>query len=102
HPPTPATYTLSLHDALPICHRDQSRARRHRDWCAHMDWREQIRGRLVDVRRDSRRYTALRIARRAVEPLDGTVWRRWRDAGRQRSEEHTSELQSLRHLVCRL
>src|SRR5205814_2770854 len=29
------------------------------------------------------------------------VARRWVDAG-QRSEEHTSELQSLRHLVCRL
>src|SRR5258705_10604218 len=30
--------------------------------------------------------------------------KRWRieDAGSKRSEEHTSELQSLRHLVCRL
>src|SRR5437899_4805227 len=27
---------------------------------------------------------------------------RAREAGRARSEEHTSELQSLRHLVCRL
>src|SRR5258705_10436449 len=26
----------------------------------------------------------------------------WRPMGRSRSEEHTSELQSLRHLVCRL
>src|SRR5471030_2858970 len=38
------------------------------------------------------------------------VWRQWRsgwsvwsgEISRQRSEEHTSELQSLRHLVCRL
>src|SRR5258705_3932874 len=27
---------------------------------------------------------------------------RWQGAAHQRSEEHTSELQSLRHLVCRL
>src|SRR5258705_7509923 len=33
------------------------------------------------------------------------LWRRYRNAlscGDRRSEEHTSELQSLRHLVCRL
>src|SRR5205814_6947305 len=29
-------------------------------------------------------------------------FRLWRGATRERSEEHTSELQSLRHLVCRL
>src|SRR5437899_12932195 len=33
------------------------------------------------------------------KPLRGQEWRR--DL-RERSEEHTSELQSLRHLVCRL
>src|SRR5437899_7855223 len=46
---------------------------------------------------------ALRINRSAVErraatiPTRRTVKKEW-----QRSEEHTSELQSLRHLVCRL
>src|ERR1039458_2129714 len=30
------------------------------------------------------------------------LWRREADVGMARSEEHTSELQSLRHLVCRL
>src|SRR5262245_64163616 len=34
----------------------------------------------------------------AVEPLEPGL----RDWSRYRSEEHTSELQSLRHLVCRL
>src|ERR1039458_1763431 len=29
-------------------------------------------------------------------------WRSWCNAPANRSEEHTSELQSLRHLVCRL
>src|ERR1035441_970611 len=42
----------------------------------------------------------------AVEPCDGQTGRptivEILHAGRHRSEEHTSELQSLRHLVCRL
>src|ERR1035438_10623627 len=54
---TTEIYTLSLHDALPICNRRRSRG------------------------------------------PDGCGWS-GRHAGR--SEEHTSELQSLRHLVCRL
>src|SRR5205814_8633447 len=77
-PPTLQLYALSLHDALPIC--------------------------------------ALAPTLRFANPLG-----RWRAAGvalaavvggalagdtpateRVRSEEHTSELQSLRHLVCRL
>src|SRR5471030_3517838 len=55
---TTEIYTLSLHDALPIC----------------------------DDRRRLRR-----------DPVEGQHRR-----GPLRSEEHTSELQSLRHLVCRL
>src|ERR1035441_10698785 len=50
-------------------------------------------------RRSAARYlaerTGRRVSRTAVR-VDGRV----REAGR--SEEHTSELQSLRHLVCRL
>src|SRR6202042_1894112 len=60
---TTEIYTLSLHDALPISHR-QHRARRF--------WR----------------------ARHAD--------RRPRERHRARSEEHTSELQSRRDIVCRL
>src|SRR5947199_1490638 len=56
--PAPMNYTLSLHDALPIC------------------W-------------PRRRYPSPTSCR--------TLSRR-----ASRSEEHTSELQSLRHLVCRL
>src|SRR5262249_62220655 len=59
-PATPAIYTLSLHDALPIY------------------WRRP--GRLPD-----RRHRLLLVLLRV-----------------QRSEEHTSELQSLTNLVCRL
>src|SRR5947199_1595071 len=49
---------------------------------------------------------ASRVARAAPERLcDGDQLRQERRLGRvrfTRSEEHTSELQSLRHLVCRL
>src|SRR5947199_4707951 len=55
---TTEIYTLSLHDALPICSIRDRRKHRHQRRPAH-----------------------------GVMP---------------RSEEHTSELQSLRHLVCRL
>src|SRR5205814_9895358 len=71
-PPT-EIYTLSLHDALPIS--------------ATAGCRPRVSGRTC--RTTSR---ASRIRRR-----------RWRSCGAcSRSEEHTSELQSLRHLVCRL
>src|SRR5258705_8951620 len=61
---TTEIYTLSLHDALPICDAIDSQL-----------------GILGVLRHGAR-------GGRAIE--------------RQRSEEHTSELQSLRHLVCRL
>src|SRR5947199_1221914 len=69
---TTEIYTLSLHDALPICH---------------------PRGGLAEPVGD--------LARPALgmQTLGG------RQPGQlvgERSEEHTSELQSLRHLVCRL
>src|SRR5438034_11241136 len=71
-PPTTATYTLSLHDALPIsCRRLECEAR-----ARHAAVPEQIEG--AEPRVDQRG----RVARR--------------------SEEHTSELQSHSELVCRL
>src|SRR2546430_10044179 len=69
---TTEIYTLSLHDALPICRRSLPLAhhlRRHRN-------QELLR----------RRYLSLRK----------------RSSESQRSEEHTSELQSQSNLVCRL
>src|SRR2546429_1280806 len=70
---TTEIYTLSLHDALPICAGDYGR---HKPV-----WPR--RGR--------------RLHRRSVSGGD------WTRPGRQhRSEEHTSELQSRLHLVCRL
>src|SRR5438309_3589956 len=73
HGPTPASSTLSLHDALPIS----------------------------DVEAPEDRGDApYAIDNRAREHAADTVHERER--GTQRSEEHTSELQSQFHIVCRL
>src|SRR5262245_63598798 len=61
----------------------------------------------------TRRSSDLHVAHRCTVPGQGELLPRFRDIphrrfgmsrnlGRSRSEEHTSELQSLRHLVCRL
>src|SRR5947199_5278504 len=50
-----------------------------------------------------RRWTAPRDVAALIEPIAGSlVYYRPRLRYALRSEEHTSELQSLRHLVCRL
>src|SRR5262249_59609293 len=76
HTATTEIYTLSLHDALPISRGPRSVLRRPR---AHLP------------RRD-RRARAGRLRLPAAR----------RHRARVRSEEHTSELQSLTNLVCRL
>src|SRR5206468_4838284 len=90
-PPTTAIYTLSLHDALPICQRE---AQRHSPGGGG-GHRLPRAGRrrpggdpgLGDAR-GGRRPRARRVRARAE--------------GAERSEEHTSELQSRSDLVCRL
>src|SRR5215208_7589816 len=47
-------------------------------------------------------YTTLFRSARAVPPPPGRCPRTPPDGARRRSEEHTSELQSRGHLVCRL
>src|SRR5436853_6368410 len=80
---TSGLYTLSLHDALPIpLASDRDPARNcPRDGAGHTASRIPM----------TRQSAAGRQDRRA--PLPPTP---------ARSEEHTSELQSLRHIVCRL
>src|SRR5437899_7409348 len=84
-PPPTDIYTLSLHDALPIYHADQRACELHR-------------GEPTTGRRDGRSMGSPMSRKRAanVELQEARVGVPWR------SEEHTSELQSLRHLVCRL
>src|SRR5438093_1975625 len=74
--PTTDTYTLSLHDALPISAADKDR-----------------RGELIELRE-----LADGVEHDDVGPGLGVD----RQLGAARSEEHTSELQSLTNLVCRL
>src|SRR5687768_18070923 len=81
--PTTEIYTLSLHDALPI---------------SHAGGRGRGGARLAagsGARRAGRRRRLHALARRAVGLAD-------RLGAGVRSEEHTSELQSRLHLVCRL
>src|SRR5262245_63760251 len=79
HPSTTQIYTLSLHDALPIS--------------------PQCRARIFSMAETASTLPSLNgcagpaAAARAPSPPEPIT---------TRSEEHTSELQSLRHLVCRL
>src|SRR5207253_11139760 len=78
--PPPALYTLSLHDALPIC---------------------SLRAVVEAVRPGVTTRELDRIAEDRIRALGGEPsFLGYR--GNDRSEEHTSELQSRGHLVCRL
>src|SRR2546425_7464773 len=81
---TTEIYTLSLHDALPISPMSSwTPASRSRWWCG------------------ARRRPGRGLAEGACEP-GSSAGRRARPRRSRRSEEHTSELQSLAYLVCRL
>src|SRR5205814_10708499 len=96
------SYPLSLHDALPIYRDgDEPGAERRPTIEAaallpgrQKDLLDHVR-RIVRARREPQRHF---VDRRIVTP-DQRLERR---EVALRSEEHTSELQSLRHLVCRL
>src|SRR5439155_24695407 len=83
HTPTTEIYTLSLHDALPIYCRNLARAKRRTQRSFNLRDRDAARCRFFAIN--------LNINLRRVD-LQITI----------RSEEHTSELQSRGHLVCRL
>src|SRR5205814_9794726 len=95
HPPPPETDALSLHDALPISGRSEPVGRT--PWSAAGPLAGFLR--LVQKGRRGRRPRTRRSA-----PLFGAslIEGIFEGASCLRSEEHTSELQSLRHLVCRL
>src|SRR5262249_58748506 len=85
HPPTTELYTLSLHDALPIWdHRRGARSCRRA--CPY----------------NAPDPAACGSSRAPPEREPRHWFQESRPWGRQRSEEHTSELQSLTNLVCRL
>src|SRR5205823_10544891 len=82
--PTTAIYTLSLHDALPICRKVMY---------SEISLIARVRTRPASVTRPSCTPTSSvgRVDRNGSYPQSAL-----------RSEEHTSELQSLAYLVCRL
>src|SRR5207244_10394545 len=90
---SPVIYPLSLHDALPIWSRIHGSSRAAPDG---------IRA------ASSRRSTSVTTRRRSAVGWTPRRWwsARWSAGGTScrwpRSEEHTSELQSPDHLVCRL
>src|SRR5689334_20495121 len=98
-PPTTEFYTLSLHDALPISPHARLRTARVPARLARCVRRAHGRDARRRARRDGHRRRAHRPEReRALAPRAAAGEAR----RRVRSEEHTSELQSQFHLVCRL
>src|SRR5205814_10595255 len=91
-PPPPRIHTLSLHDALPILDGGAlpdyggAQIRQHRRHFRLLD----VEPRLVSLQKLGQHGRGVKTRR--------DHWH----AKHVRSEEHTSELQSLRHLVCRL
>src|SRR5205085_12696154 len=89
HTATTDIYTLSLHDALPISNRPRAPT------VARTPLPSGAGASAPGARRSPRRVLA-RVLWRPDHPRPG------RDLRQQRSEEHTSELQSQSNLVCRL
>src|SRR3712207_6919286 len=87
---TTEIYTLSLHDALPICHLRNEIVRHPLGPRSSLRWVERV----PDAASDDR--THVQSHRETISALQA------RNTRRQRSEEHTSELQSRQYLVCRL
>src|SRR3712207_8269622 len=83
---TTEIYTLSLHDALPIC-------------CGEVRLQKTVGGQQVRLQVLAR-YPS-QLGERVELGLPQRA-RGLRDEPRDRSEEHTSELQSRQYLVCRL
>ena len=96
---TTEIYTLSLHDALPICPRCSASCKRY---CSNSGGR--LRVRAINLSSYLILILALFPCRGIMQRLSvvsalATVCI---DLGLTRSEEHTSELQSPMYLVCRL
>src|SRR5262249_61532121 len=97
HTPTTAIYTLSLHDALPI-YRDQLALT-----VRFVASDEEELGGLAGARNYAAYIKALSQTQgfQLVAAVDDEQ-SGWNCSVDKRSEEHTSELQSLTNLVCRL
>src|SRR5205814_8056444 len=101
HPLPSHLYTLSLHDALPIL-LDHTSFCTARTRCA-IQLAKDLDCHLVGLApTDLIDLPTTPKAASSINECAALVWDALRDQAERRSEEHTSELQSLRHLVCRL
>src|SRR5207253_8815091 len=91
----PVLYTLSLHDALPIWARPRERASSRKHAAS-------ARGRFAFLRPGDEYRGRGPEQNQRRKPDWAEEHPRYQQAARERSEEHTSELQSRGHLVCRL
>src|SRR5262245_36575511 len=99
HAATTDIYTLSLHDALPIFAVQQDQSPRVPELVGEIAPLLDLGVGEADVLgRGHRQQTEAQ----RVGPVDVDFLERIDPGAEARSEEHTSELQSLRHLVCRL
>src|SRR5205814_9459368 len=96
-PPPPTPTPFSLHDALPICGDADEDAFLPRELLAPL---HRVGVRHCDDPVDETHVE--RVAHELRNEIRTPSLDRMRFPRRVRSEEHTSELQSLRHLVCRL
>src|SRR5205085_4176275 len=98
HPPPPALYTLSLHDALPISRECTVDTDCGTGKCYNIPGA--LNGKQYCVARCSTATTCRHPGYACAfdGPIGGVCW----PNGNFRSEEHTSELQSQSNLVCRL
>src|SRR5205823_9548423 len=102
HTPTPPIHTLSLHDALPISTQILLP-------CLPKSISEPVMARSSPLPASVTRTSCARFSKTLITIASclPVKWRRKFSLGsstlsRERSEEHTSELQSLAYLVCRL
>src|SRR5262249_61614048 len=93
-PATTDIYTLSLHDALPIC-LTVARDAREDDPRVHLPHLLEPEVPALERARPEVLGDDVRVPHELEQQLLAAL-------GAQRSEEHTSELQSLTNLVCRL
>src|SRR5699024_12778286 len=98
--PRPAPLPLSLHDALPICRSDRGLDFQARHCDGSFLTAQDLPG-LRDVSRDVRKRAAAQGRTIRTYSMLTVITGRT-DADAERSEEHTSELQSRFDLVCRL
>src|SRR5439155_24879038 len=101
-PSTTEIYTLSLHDALPISRTNAPAPRRTCLSNGQGARASRASGRPACSQASRPPSSWATLVKPSAASLEAACAERLPERQRQRSEEHTSELQSRGHLVCRL